>query len=207
MTDVWSRAGAPSGISVIRRVSVKSEAGSTATLSQPVPAVGSERVSSTGQITWQLPDQGRGNGAFLVNAPRVRCAVGFTAGRPVELGDVTFTVTSARKGWAAMGLAALDDQPIQDSSRMLLVAVGQVGNSGMKWNEERTSVAGNWGHQPTIAEGISATIGLPGTAAVQVLTAGGKASDWIPVQSSGDTTEFRIGPQYQTLWYLITRPR
>jgi len=74
----------------------------------------------------------------------------------------------------------------------------------MHWNEERTSVADKWGHEPTIAEGIGATIRLPGVVTVRALTSSGKASQGVPVQSRNGQSYIEIGPQYRTLWYLVT---
>jgi hypothetical protein len=205
VTDLWSAAGAPPGLPVTRRVCVQLGSGKAGGLSENVSVPGGQRVSSTGQITWRLPEQGRLGGSFLVNAPRVRCAIGFLQGRTIELDDVSFTLKRASKGWAALGLAALDDQPIAESKRMLLVAVGQVGNTGMQWNKQRTTVADRWGREPTIAEGVGASVRLPGTVAVGALSPGGKASLTVPVQTDRGSSRIEIGPQYETLWYLVTR--
>jgi hypothetical protein len=205
VTDLWSQAGAPSGLPVTRRVSVQLDGGKSAALSEKVSVPAVQRVSSTGQITWRLPDEGRRGGSFLVNAPRVRCAIGFLPDRAVELDDVSFTLNKASKGWAALGLAALDNQPIAGSKKLLLVAVGQVGNTGMQWNEERTSVGDKWGQEPTIAEGIAASVRLPGIIAATALSPSGRVSQKLPVQSDDGSSHIEIGPQYRTLWYLITR--
>ena len=121
--------------------------------------------------------------------------------------DVSFDVAASEQGLGLrLGLAALDNQPIARSKKMLLVAVGQVANSGMQWNADRTSVADKWGHEPTIAEGIGATIRLPGTFSVRALTARGETSQTLPVKyGDGDGGQIEIAPKFQTLWYLITR--
>jgi hypothetical protein len=164
-----------------------------------------QRTASTGQINWQLPRDGQDSGRFLVDAPRVRCAVGSVQGKTIDLHDVSVTVTQASNGWASLGLAALDGQPIDQSKRMLLVAVGRVGNTGMQWNENRTSIADNWGSEPTIAEGIGGTVRLPGTVTVCALTSRGEESTDVPVQKENGNSLIEIGPQFRTLWYLITR--
>jgi hypothetical protein len=176
-----------------------------AALSDPESASGVDRVSSTGQIDWKPSPQGQSSGTFLVNAPRVRCAVGYLQERAIELDDVVFTLKRASNGWASLGLAALDNQPIANSKRMLLVAVGRVANSDMQWNEQRTSVAEKWGHAPTIAEGIGASVRLPGSVTARALTPSGEASQTVPVHSHDGSSDIEIGPQYQTLWYLLTR--
>ncbi len=206
MTDVWSAAGASPGLAVMRSICVRLGAGAKATLSEQVSRPGPEGVSSTGQIIWHPAGEGRQVGKFLVQAPGVRCAVGFLQDQKVELGDVSFTLQHAARGWASMGLAALDGKPIAQSTKMLLVAVGQVANTGMQWNKERTSVSDRWGGKPTIAEGIRATVRLPGQVNVRALTSDGKTSGTVPVQPQDETSRVEIGPQYQTLWYLVTRP-
>jgi hypothetical protein len=204
VTDVWSVAGAPPAVAVVRRVGVRVEGHTTAVLSEPVSIAADELVSSTGQIRWRWGQQG--DGRYLVDAPQVRCAVGFLQGGEIELGDVSFAVTQANSGWASMGLAALDGEPIARSKKMLLVAVGRVGNSGMQWNPQRTSVGKEWGHEPTIAEGIGATVQLPGRVTVQALDSGGAATETVPVQSADGSSRVEIGSRFRTLWYLVTRP-
>jgi hypothetical protein len=205
LADLWSAAGASPDLPLTRRVSVQLGSAKTAVLSEQLPAADVGRESSGGQISWRPSEQGQQKGEFLVNAPKVRCAIGFLQDRTIDLDDVAFTLNRASNGWASLGLAALDDQPIADSNKMLLVAVGRVGNSGMIWNDERTSVGDQWGDEPTIAEGIGASICLPGTVTVRVLTASGMVSQPVPVQSRDGKSYFEIGPQYQTLWYLVTQ--
>lgn len=205
VTDLWSTSGATPGLPVTRRLHVQLDRVESATLSQRVSVPEFQRVSSTGQISWRLPDNGRPGGIFLVNAPRVRCAVGFLQDRTETLSDAAFTLKQSSKGWAALGLAALDQQPIAESKKMLLVAVGQVGNTGMQWNQERTSVGDKWGREPTIAEGITATVRLPGRVEANALDAAGKVSQALPVQYDRGSSRIEIGPQYKTLWYLVTR--
>jgi hypothetical protein len=205
VAEVWSAAGAPPNLPLTRRVSVELNGEKKAVLPAHFVADAAARVSSTGQISWQPSAQGQRNGSFLINAPKVRCAVGFLHSHTVELDDVAITLNRATGGWASLGLAALDDQPIATSKKMLLVAVGQVGNSGMQWNEERTSVADKWGHEPTIAEGIFATIRIPGGVTVHALTSSGKKSQSVRVQTRKGQSHIEIDPQYRTLWYLVTR--
>ena len=43
---------------------------------------------------------------------------------------------------------------------MLLVAAGNVENTGMEWNADQTSVGRGWGRAPTVCEGIGARVTL-----------------------------------------------
>ncbi len=205
MSYVWSSAGAPLGLPVTRAVGVQLESDHTPTLSELVTVPEDRRVSSTGQITWQLPGGEPRSGMFLVDSPRVRCAVGYLQDERIQLDDVSFALKQASNGWAALGLAALDHQPVSRSKKMLLVAVGQIANTGMVWNEDRTSIGDKWGREPTIAEGIGAVVRMPGNVSVRALTPGGKAGQSVPVSGDNGDSRFEIGAPYQTLWYLITR--
>ena len=206
MTEVWSQAGAEPGLAVTRPVTIHlGDNQPNEKLSEQVSVANGKRQSSTGQIRWHLPQRDQTKGHYLINAPQVRCAVGDLQGSPVVLDDVSFTVNQATNGWASLGLAALDGKPIEQSKKMLLVAVGRVANSDMQWNEDRTSVADHWGHEPTIAEGIGATVRLPGSFAAVALSAAGEKSQALQVKQQNGFGEIEIGPQHQTLWYLITR--
>ena len=167
-----------------------------------VPAVAI--TSDTGQILW-YPADPRG-AEYLVNAPAVRAAVGYIAGRPIQLGDVTIRVDRAHRNFAAVAVGALDDKPIAQSGRILLVVVGDVENTNMGWNKTRTSVDSKWGTAPTVAQGVTATIDLPGTIRLQVLDGTGRPVGEVPVTYRAGGTECTVGSQYHTLWYAVTRP-
>ena len=92
---------------------------------------------------------------------------------------------------------------------MLLTLAGKVENQGMGWNADRTSVGDQWGHGPTVAEGIPATVTLKTDAARPCLGAGrdrqargGRARR--PSRTAQLT--FTVGPQFKTLWYEIGAP-
>jgi hypothetical protein len=161
------------------------------------------RASNTGEIVWDVTDKQRAT--YTVNAPGVRAAVGWIGGQEIKLGDAAVHVTKAAKDWACVALGALDGKPLAESSKILVVAAGRVENTGMGWNEDRTTVGRNWGNAPTVAEGITATIRLPGAAKVSVLDGTGRPTTAVRATSSPAGTEFEIGPQYKTLWYAVTR--
>jgi hypothetical protein len=111
--------------------------------------------------------------------------------------------------WASIAIAALDGKSIDESERILLVAAGRVENTNMGWNEDRTSVSNRWGTEPTVAEGIPANIIFTtiDDLRVQSLDGTGMPKGEVPCHAWEDRgTTFTIGPEYKTLWYLITRP-
>ena len=157
-------------------------------------------------VRWTVDDPKRAT--FTVNAPSVRAAVGFMGGRTIGLGDVTIEMPETKTNWASIALAALDAKPVAQSKRLLLVAAGRVENTDMGWNETRTSVKRNWGREPTIAEGIPATITLParGQSTVSALDGAGIRRRNVPTATrGGGRLTIRIGSEYETIWYLVER--
>ncbi len=168
-------------------------------LAVPEPPV----ASNTGEIVWQHtpPERAR----YTVNAPAVRIAAGYIAGEEIRLGDAAIRVTRAENGWATVAIAALDGKPLAASTRVLVVAAGRVENTNMGWNEDRTSVGNKWGSAPVVAEGIEATLTLPGGGSASALDGGGKAKAPVELQTCQSGSVLAIGPQYETLWYGIRR--
>lgn len=160
-------------------------------------------VSNTGEITWQA--EPRDNAWYTVNAPAVRAAVGYIAGKEIQLGDLTLRVTKAENNWATVAVAALDGKPLAESARVLVVAAGRIENTNMGWNEERTSVQNKWGTAPVVAEGIEAEITLPAGKEAMALDGAGKPKQMVELQTGATGGLLTIGPQYGTLWYGITQ--
>ncbi len=155
------------------------------------------------QVQWDTSNPKQA--AYTVNAPAVRAAVGFIAGQTIELGDVAIHMAKTERKWASIALAALDAKPIAESKRVLLVAAGAVENTDMGWNADRTTVGRKWGRAPIIAEGIPATITVPGRAKVSALDPAGRRKATVEGVNSGNSVAIKIGPAYETLWYLIER--
>ena len=135
----------------------------------------------------------------------MRIAAGYIAGEEIRLGDAAIRVTRAENGWATVAIAALDGKPLAASTRVLVVAAGRVENTNMGWNEDRTSVGNKWGSAPVVAEGIEATLTLPGGGSASALDGGGKAKAPVELQTGQSGSVLAIGPQYETLWYGIRR--
>ena len=125
----------------------------------------------------------------------------------MTLGDIKIEMPATETNWASIAIAALDGKPIAESDRVLLVAVGRVENTNMEWNEERTSVSNRWGKEPTVAEGIPATITFTksGKIEIQPLDGTGMPKGDVQCEKSDEGTAFTIGAQYETLWYLIRK--
>ena len=198
---MWQRAGFEPFSAVHRRTAVRFTTGGEVAVSEKTGDI----EPAPGPICWDGSDPQRAS--FAVNAPAVRAAVGFIAGRSLDLGDVRIAAAPSGSRWASIALAALDAKPIAESKRLLLVAAGRVENTGMGWNEDHTTVGRQWGKVPVIAEGIAATVELPGrTLRVSSLHGTGKRKADVPVTTAeAGRVAIEIGPQHQTLWYLIER--
>ncbi|HEV3121719.1 MAG TPA: hypothetical protein VGY53_07445, partial [Isosphaeraceae bacterium] len=123
------------------------------------------------------------------------------------LGDVEIDHVTSRQGWAALSLTAIDGTSFRSPGHVLLTATGDVENTGMKWkNAEKTSVGSDWGKAPTLVEGITARIALPGAArgtTAWSLDERGQRKRAMPVGEAGGRALLELGPKYQTLWYEI----
>jgi hypothetical protein len=95
----------------------------------------------------------------------------------------------------------MDDRPLADSGRMLLVLMSRVENQGMEWNEDRTSVGHKWGTGPTIVENIPATLHIPprdDLVAYALDGTGTRTAKVTPIDGV-----FTFGPQNRTVWYEL----
>jgi hypothetical protein len=89
---------------------------------------------------------------------------------------------------------------------LLLVAAGNVDNTGMGWNTDHTSVGAQWGRAPTLCEGITANVTLTlaaKTARVHALDGNGARAEEVPAKFAAGKLSFEIGPRFKTLWYEI----
>jgi hypothetical protein len=199
----WATAGAPAALPVMSPVAMRFRDGEIS-VSEEAAEPDDKWISGTKEIMWDK--SGTQNPIYTVSAPAVRAAVGYLGGKTVDLDGVRIEMQTTETNWASIAIAALDGKPIPDSSRLLLVAAGRVENTSMGWNEERTTVSDRWGTEPTVAEGIPATVNIGGTVIVQPLDGTGTWKGDVPCNASNGETTFTIGAQYETLWYMITRP-
>ncbi len=144
-------------------------------------------------------------GRYLATSPSAQSIVGYVGGQTVTLGQNTLIFPAFGNNFAAVTLTAMDQKPIAQSRKMLLTLVGKVENQDMGWNASRTSVGSQWGHGPTVAEGIPATVTLKTSAArhVWALDGTGRRVGDVPATFANDALTFTVGPQFKTLWYEI----
>ncbi len=204
MKNLWNEAGAPDALVILHPMNVNTK-GKDFRLSEPVEKPAGPWISETGEITWDNRDSSRA--VYTVNAPAAKAAVGYIGGKQFNLGNVTIAMDTTPFNWAVITVTALDGKPLESSGRILLVAAGRVENSGWKWNQDKTSVGGDWGNAPTRAEGIPAllTFREMDDFHVRVLDPAGNPGPEVPVRIRRGDQSFGIGAQYETLWYILTR--
>ncbi|MBV9851540.1 MAG: carbohydrate binding domain-containing protein [Armatimonadetes bacterium] len=138
---------------------------------------------------------------YVADSPNAVAIVGFVGGQTVTTHEAQFLFRPFGNNFVAVTLTPLDGRPIAQSRHMLLTLAGKVENQDMRWNAARTSVGDRWGHGPTMAEGIPATVTLPHMQVrrVYALDATGRRT-----QEVGPARVFDVGPQYKTVWYELT---
>ncbi len=149
--------------------------------------------------------QTEAGGQYRAVDRKAAAVVGYVGGETVMLGDDTLMFPKFGNNFAAVTLTPTDGKPLTQSRRLLLTLAGRVENQGMVWNADRTSVGDQWGHGPTVAEGIPATVMLKTSAARRVwaLDGTGKRVQSVPAAFADGALTFTVGPQYKTLWYEV----
>lgn len=179
-------------------------------VSQPAP-LPSEKLanpyrSDTGELEWDIE-----RGLVLIDTKRVQAAVGFLAGKPIRLGNLTIQSTT---DFAAISLISLDGRPIADSKRLLLTAAARMKNKGMKVERDALGFycLTDWGEEPVIVQPVKAHLELKSRLAGELkvfrLDERGRLGEGVAVKEGegkeGEVQlEFDIGDD-QTLWYGIT---
>ena len=155
-----------------------------------------ERVSDTGQIRWDPA-----KATFTVHAPAVRVALGPI--QNVTLGNVEIASDGR---YVCIGVVALDGKPLAESRNALVSVVARVENQNMGWDAGRKTVGRDWGRGPTVCEGVTATLWLPGSDwTAERLDGAGAATGPARGQAAGQRFELRVSPEDRTLWFLLRR--
>jgi hypothetical protein len=158
-------------------------------------------------LRWQAEPKEQAHA--VIATPRVAAVAGRIGGRTVTAGPLSVTLQPTPRNFASVALAALDQQPIEQSRKLLLVICGAVGNTGMKWNDTFTSVGRNWGSGPTVVEPLTADIGVNTRVAglsVSALDPTGTPQAKLAAIQQGGAVRFRVEPGQKTIWYAIHTP-
>jgi hypothetical protein len=67
----------------------------------------------------------------------------------------------------------------------------------MGWDEERTTVGREWGHGPTICEGVPLTVTIDGREGLRAWALNGDGT------RGAEVGGLSVGPEYETVWYEV----
>jgi len=193
MSEAWRKAGVTTSNLINQRLEVRFTPGGK------LEADVTKGVASP--VAWDAEA-----GLYTVDAAAAKVVVGRCTGKTTRLDGAEFDVKSNPRNFAVLSLNAADGQPLAQSRRLLLAAVGNVENTDMGWNADHTSVGTKWGRAPTTCEGIAARVTLTTitkSAKVHALDGAGARAGEVPATLSGGKLAFEIGPRFKTLWYEI----
>ena len=97
---------------------------------------------------------------WVIDTPGAAAAVGFVGGAKVDAGALRVACGRFGVDFASVTAVALDGKSLGDSGRVLVTVVARASNLGIAWNPAHNSLGKNWGHGPTIAEHVPATVSL-----------------------------------------------
>ena len=173
-------------------------------------------VSDTGELSWYTSQasqasqtsDGRRDGLVTVDTPRSQALIGFVRERREAVSNLAADVSNS---FCTILLSSMDDKPIANSSKLLLVAGGPVENTGQTWNVAGTDVTA-WGESPTLVEPVKGTITLRKLGAARSVSlqpidgAGQPLGAPVEATAEGGNWSIRIGDKVTT-WYQITVKR
>jgi hypothetical protein len=160
---------------------------------------GPEIKAETGEISWNI----NGKGFVEVSSAKTESLIGYV---PEATPLLNHLQANLKNEFAAITLTALDNKPLASAEKMLLVATGRSGLTGMKWNEERTRLLA-WGTKPTTIEPIKGEISLSGLrnakrVIIKPLDGSGNPMREIISKTKKGKVTLPIGNE-ATVWYLI----
>lgn len=144
---------------------------------------------------------GEGTGQFTLNDPHAAAFAGFArqGQGAIEIGGVQ--ITKLDSPFAVISVVPADpSKTIASADRLLISAMARGENTGMKWNENHTSVSNNWGGAPTRIEVVKATLKLPADYTVRALDAAGKV-----IKESQTINKTLTLGEAPTVWYELVR--
>jgi hypothetical protein len=165
----------------------------------PLNEESKEIKSETGQIIWHTG----GNNYVEAASDQMEMITGYI---PENATITKHLKANLENSFASVQLITLDNQPIGSSRKMLLVATGKSGVTGMKWSDDRKRLL-EPGAKPTTIEVIKGNIQLTGivskSISVEPLDGNGDPISNTAVKVKKGTASFVIG-NVPTVWYYIT---
>jgi hypothetical protein len=170
----------------------------------PYPSAGTAEsiASDTGELVWH--PGGKRQGFVTIQTDHSQGLVGFVGQAREPLRNLAATVENE---FCSILLTALDGKPLAQADRLLLVTTARAANTGMKWNEARTSLT-DWGTAPSVIEPVKGSVVLKSLDAVEEievvpLDSGAKLLGKPTVaERAADGWRVRLG-EPATTWYLL----
>jgi hypothetical protein len=162
-----------------------------------------EISSDTGELHWRHADQRRG--VITVATSRSQSLIGFVRGSGDSTPHLAVDLTNE---FAVITLSSLDDQPIAQAKRLLLVATtGAAQNTGQQFAEDGKTLA-EWGRGPVLIEPVAGTVTLREVMKAQSVrvtplsSEGRLLGDSISANTSTNGWSFTLGEPATTWWLL-----
>jgi hypothetical protein len=118
-----------------------------------LPAAKPPYRTNTKEIVWSLT---KGQGLVTVSSPLSESASGFLGNTPVRLKHLNLSLDNP---FASVMLVSLDGKTISESSKLLLTTGARTANTGLKWNDARTSLVSS-GSGPMLIEPVTGSMRL-----------------------------------------------
>jgi hypothetical protein len=138
-----------------------------------------------------------------IDSPMTKAVYGFVGKEGIiQLTDMKVNV---KTDFATVAISSLTDEPLKNSSNMLLTAVGRADNTGAKYNRER-NLQIDPGHGPVQVEIIEAAVEIETNKSnlrVFSVNPQGFIIGYIPSSYKDGIFRFEIGKDYPSMYYLI----
>ena len=159
--------------------------------------------ADTEELTWL--GNGKGTGRVIVDTARSQALVGHLTQPETRSQNLR---ADLKTPFCALTLSALDDKPVTASGKLLLTATARAANTGMIWNDKRTTLE-TWGKAPARIEPVVGKVFITGLLPARELTAqplngsGEPLGQPIVLTRIGEDWSLNLGQQTM-LSYVIT---
>lgn len=159
-------------------------------------------TSDTSELAWHRGQTKRG--FVTIDTDESQAFIGFVKHADKPLRNLAATVENE---FCAIVLTSLEDKPISQANRLLLVTTARSANTGMTWNDKRTTLT-DWGTGPSVIEPVKGFVVLRGIESAKQIEAvpldsGAKPiGKSIPAEKMQDGCRITVG-EPPTPWYLI----
>jgi hypothetical protein len=158
--------------------------------------------SSTGEETLYY-----GQGFLKIDSPCAQGLVG-NIGNGETLGTTGIWVEAAKRNpWAAVFAVSLDQKPLDQSAKIILIADALAENSGQTYNSTRTALK-NPGQPPILMQGVKGVVSIVVNPAMKYtvvpLDESGREGKPIKTAMEHGGLKFSISPTDHTSYYLVS---